>query len=92
MLVDGVEASQELLESSAVRVADGGVARVAAADPAPEPERVDGVDAELLDLVQSGRDSNEMLGDSYATGLLGILDGTGGDQTVKQRWAGSRGW
>ena len=45
------------------READGGVHRVAAADPVPEAEHVGGVDAELLDFVGVGRDRDEMLGD-----------------------------
>ena len=44
------------------RRADGGVHRVAAADPVPEAEGVGGVDAEVGDLVERGRDRDEVPG------------------------------
>ena len=45
---------------------DGGVHRVAAADPVPEAEHVRGVDAELRDLLGIGRDRDEVLRDGLA--------------------------
>ena len=44
------------------RQADGGVERVAAADPVPEAEHVVRVDAERLDLLGVGRHRHEVLG------------------------------
>ena len=68
VLVHGVEAGQELGEPlrpdrDDQRGADRGVDGVAAADPVPEAEGVGGVDPEVGDLVERGRDRDEVLGD-----------------------------
>ena len=68
MLVDVVEAGEQLAEHVGAerdrqRQADRRVDRVAAADPVPESERVRGVDAERGDLVEGGRDGDEVVGD-----------------------------
>ena len=71
VLVHGVEAGQQVGEVVGTdgddqRQADGRVHRVATADPVPEAERVVGVDAELGDLVERGRDRHEVLRDRVA--------------------------
>ncbi len=68
VLVDGVEAVQHGAEVVGADrqhggEADGGIHRIAAADPVPELEHVGGVDAELGDLLGVSRDRDEMLGD-----------------------------
>ena len=96
VLVHGVEPGQEVLESlrpdgHGQRGADGRVDRVASADPTPEAEGVDRVDAELGHLVQGGGHGDEMLGDGLGARLVGVVDGTGGDQTIKQPGAHAAG-
>ena len=59
VLVDGVEALEELLETLGAehddqRQAHGGVDGVAAADPVPETKGVGRVDTESLDLLECG--------------------------------------
>ncbi len=68
VLVHGVHARQQLRETVGTdrdhqRGADRGVQGVAAADPVPEAEGVVGVDPELRDLVERGRDRDEVLRD-----------------------------
>ena len=80
VLVDGVEALEELLEALGTehddqRQAHGGVNGIAAADPVPETEGVGGVDAEGLDLVECGGDSDEVLGHGLGVLLIGAVDG-----------------
>ena len=63
--------------------ADGGVHGVATAHPAPEAESIVRVDAELGNLVQSGRHGDEVLGDRFfLRGLVG--DDAALTQTVQQ--------
>ena len=80
VLVDGMEALEELLEALGAehddqRQAHGGVDGVAAADPVPEAESVSGVDAEGLDLLECGGDSDEVLGHGLGVLLIGAVDG-----------------
>ena len=89
MLVDGVKSGQEVLETlrpdrDGKRRTDGGIHRVSATHPAPEPKGVHWVDAELLDLVQGRRDGDKVLGDGVTSSLLGVGNRTGSDQAVKQ--------
>ena len=66
VLVDEVEAGEEVGEGVGADAehegqADGGVDRVAATDPVPEAEDVVGVDAEGRDLVEVGRQGDEVV-------------------------------
>jgi hypothetical protein len=68
VLVDRVEAFEhrsEVLRADRKhgRKADGGIHRIASADPVPELEHVGGIDPELRDLFGIGRDGDEMPGD-----------------------------
>ncbi len=68
VFVDDVEPVQELTEAFGSdgdhqRQPDGGVDRVAPADPVPESEHVRGVDAELGDPLGVGRHRHEVVGD-----------------------------
>ena len=68
VLVHRAETGEEVLETIRTdREGEGGADRrihgVATADPAPEAEGVVRIDAELGDLVQSGRDGDEVLRD-----------------------------
>ena len=68
MFVHLVEAGQHVAELFGAdgehrRKADGGIHRIAAADPVPEAEHVGRVDAELLDFLGVGGDGDEVLGD-----------------------------
>ena len=63
--------------------ADGRVHGVAAAHPAPEAEGIVRVDAELGDLVQSGRHGDEVLGDRFLLGGL-VGDDAALTQAVQQ--------
>ena len=81
VLVDGVEALEELLEALGTehddqRQAHGGVDGVAAADPVPEAEGVGGVDAEGLNLLECGGNGDEVLGHGLGVLLIGAVDGT----------------
>ena len=78
VLVDGVEAGEQLAERVGSerddqRQADRRVDGVAAADPVPEPERVRGVDAERRDLVERGRDGDEVVGDGIGLAALSLV-------------------
>ena len=89
MLVDGVEAIQELTEPLRTDgddhgQADGRVHRVTAAHPVPETEGVDRVDAELRHPVQGCGDGDEMLRNGLVARLGGVCDGALGDQGVQQ--------
>ena len=80
VLVDGVEALEELLEALGTehddqRQAHGRVDGVAAADPIPETKSVSGVDAEGLDLLECGGNSDEVLGHGLGVLLIGAVDG-----------------
>ena len=80
VLVDGMEALEELLEALGTkhddqRQAHGGVNGVTAADPVPETEGVGRVDTEGLDLVERGGDGDEVLGHSLGVLLIGAVDG-----------------
>ena len=94
VLVDLVEAVQELLETSRAEDhgeggADGGVDGVTAANPVPETERVVRIDAELLDLLQVGGDGHEVLLDGF--GLLSLItlgDSAVGGELLEQPGAG----
>ena len=82
VLVDGVESREQLAEDLGSeldheRQADGRVDRVAAADPVPEPEGVVGVDAEVGDLGQGGRDGDEVVGDRVGLRRIRPVDGSG---------------
>ena len=68
VLVDVVEAAEQFMEDVGAerdrqRQSDRRVDGVAPADPVPEPERVRGIDAELRDLVERGRDRDEVVRD-----------------------------
>ena len=80
VLVDGMEALEELLEALGAehddqRQAHGGVDGVAAADPVPEAEGVGGVDAEGLDLLECGGNGDEVLCHGLGVLLIGAVDG-----------------
>ena len=80
VLVDGVEALEELLEALGAehddqRQAHGGVNGIAAADPVPETEGVGGVDTEGLDLLECGGDGDEVLCHGLGVLLIGAVDG-----------------
>ena len=80
VLVDGVEALEELLEALGAehddqRQAHGGVDGVAAADPVPEAEGVGGVDTEGLDLLECGGNGDEVLCHGLGVLLIGAVDG-----------------
>ena len=80
VLVDGVEALEELLEALGAkhddqRQAHGGVDGVAAADPVPETEGVGGVDTEGLNLLECGGDGDEVLCHGLGVLLIGAVDG-----------------
>ena len=80
VLVDGVEALEELLEALGAehddqRQAHGGVDGVAAADPVPEAEGVGGVDTEGLDLLKCGGNGDEVLCHGLGVLLIGTVDG-----------------
>ena len=81
VLVDGVEALEELLEALGAehddqRQAHGGVDGVAAADPVPETEGVCGVDTEGLNLLECGGNGDEVLCHGLGVLLIGTVDGT----------------
>ena len=80
VLVDSVEALEELLEALGTehndqRQTHGGVDRIATADPVPETKGVGRVDAEGLDLVESGGNGNEVLSHGLGVLLIGAVDG-----------------
>ena len=80
VLVDGVEALEELLEALGAehddqRQAHGGIDGIAAANPVPETEGVGGVDAEGLNLLESGGNGDEVLGHGLGVLLIGTVDG-----------------
>ena len=77
MLIDRAHASKEFLEvlranRDCQRGSNRGIYRVTAANPVPETEGVCRIDTEFCDLVQRGRDSNEMLGDRFLF-LFGVI-------------------
>ena len=81
VLVDGVEALEELLEALGAehddqRQAHGGVDRIAAADPVPETEGVCGVDTEGLNLLECGGNGDKVLCHGLGVLLIGTVDGT----------------
>ena len=83
VLVDRVETREELAEHVGPqldheRQPDRGVDRIAAADPVPDLERVRRVDAEGLDLVERGRDGDEVVGDGILLLRVGPVDRAGG--------------
>ena len=80
VLVDGVEALEELLEALGAehddqRQAHGGVNGIAATDPVPETEGVGGVDTEGLDLLECGGNGDEVLCHGLGVLLIGAVDG-----------------
>ena len=80
ILVDGMEALEELLEPLGTehddqRQAHGGVNGVTATDPVPETEGVGRVDTEGLDLVERGGDGDEVLGHGLGVLLIGAVNG-----------------
>ena len=80
VLVDGMEALEELLEALGAehddqRQAHGGVDGVAAADPVPETKSVSGVDAEGLNLLECGGNGDEVLCHGLGVLLIGAIDG-----------------
>ena len=88
VVVDGVEASEELLEALGAKDHDkrethSGVNGVTAADPAPETESVLRVDAEIGNEVKRRGDGNEVLLDSLGLALVGAIDGTGSLEAVE---------
>ena len=88
VLVDGVEALEELLEALGAehddqRQAHGGVNGIAAADPVPETEGVGGVDTEGLNLLECGGDGDEVLCHGLGVLLIGAVDGALGLELFK---------
>ena len=80
VLVDGVEALEELLETLGAehddqRQAHGGVNGIAAADPVPKTEGVGRVDTEGLNLLECGGDGDEVLCHGLGVLLIGTIDG-----------------
>ena len=80
VLVDGVEAGEELLKALGAvhddeRETHGGVDRVAAADPAPEAKGVLGVDAKVGYKVERGGNGDEVFGDGLGILRVGTVDG-----------------
>ena len=80
VLVDGMEALEELLEALGAehddqRQAHGGVDGVAAADPVPETKGVSGVDTEGLNLLECGGNGDEVLCHGLGVLLIGAIDG-----------------
>ncbi len=77
--VHGVETREELAEGigperNRERETDRRVDGIAPADPVPEPERVLRVDAERGDLVERGRDGDEVVRDGVGARRLGSVD------------------
>ena len=80
VLVDGMEALEELLEALGAehddqRQAHGGVDGVTAADPVPEAESVGGIDTEGLNLLKCGGNGDEVLCHGLGVLLIGAIDG-----------------
>ena len=96
VLVHGVEAGEEAApvvwaERDDIGEADRRIDGVASTDPVPEAERVLGVDPELGDLLEVGRDRHEVATDGVGTGLVGTVDDVCGLQRVDQPVLGHPG-